>query len=118
MRWLTVILVVIISSCLGLFTSYATVDMLLVNEKTISPNPEDNIIGIDESDGSDMIITDAPKKEETETVEAAEPVDTTEITNISGTNPNDQNDTFDEQAEEAKPYKLFLVMGTDVVYSG
>ena len=116
MRWITGILVVIISSCLGLFTSYATVDMLPGHEKTITAKPEDNIIGIDESEGSDAVITE--NNESTVEKTAEKVLNPDEVQVVEGSNPNDKNDTFDEQAEEAKPYKLFLIMGTDVVYSG
>lgn len=122
MRWLIGILVVVISSGLGFFTSYATVDMLPGHVKIVNPKPEDNIIGIDESEGSEGIITNTSPAEEQKkgTVSNEQKPDENSINppTTPRKNPNDQNDTFDEQAEDEKPYKLCLLMGTDVVYNG
>jgi LCP family protein required for cell wall assembly len=126
MRWLTVILVFVVSSCLGLFTSYATVDMLPGHVKTINPKPEDNIVGIDDSEDSEGIVDGITKtgKVKNETAspenpgENAEDADAPQANERPYKNPNDANDTFNEQTEEAKPYKLFLIMATDVVYNG
>ncbi|RZL08784.1 MAG: transporter substrate-binding domain-containing protein, partial [Pedobacter sp.] len=104
MRWLIVTSVIVSSSLLGMITSYATV----THTKTIVPKPEENIVGIEdnETDG----IVDNPmlaNNSGTEVDKSPEPSSTP--LNMPSVEPYVDNDS--------KPYKLFLVMGTDVVYS-
>ncbi len=95
MRWIIGIIVIFVSSLLGLFTSYATVNIF--EGKIITPKPEANIIGLKDNEPDYKFINEVPS-----------------VFNADEIEPDD---TFDEKTEEAKPYKLFLIMGTDVVYS-
>lgn len=103
MRWLIVTSVIVSSSLLGMITSYATV----THTKTIVPKPEENIVGIEdnETDG----IVDNPMLANNSNTEdkSSEPSSTPLV--MPSVEPYIDNDS--------KPYKLFLVMGTDVVYS-
>ncbi len=104
MRWLITTSVIVSSSILGMVTSYATVS----HTKTIVPKPEDNIIGLvdNESDGitNNPVVTESPSISPSKTEQPSSMPQITESIEPYIDNEN-------------KPYKLFLVMGTDVVYS-
>ncbi|MFN8577061.1 MAG: LCP family protein [Candidatus Sericytochromatia bacterium] len=111
MRWLIGTSVVVTSSILGIITAYATAD----HSKTIVPKPEDNIVGL--VDNEDGFIND-----ETNTNVVTEKKDKDLDTENSSPEVKRENSEPIESVEpytetETKPYRLFLVMGTDVVYS-
>lgn len=102
MRWLIGTLVIVSSSLLGMITSYATAD----HARTIIPKPEDNIVGIvdNENDG----IVDHPVMQNAVVESSPSPA-------VANPDPQESYEPYNETEE--KPYRLFLVMGTDVVYS-
>lgn len=134
MKWLITASVIVVSSSLGFLTAYATSD----HGKIIKPKPDINIVGIEDKDNAD-IIRDYPIAEEPEDIENKEP-DENETKNpkvssythqlykdedldklrsdIGSLDYNARPFEVDSYSEtQEKPYRLFLVMGTDVVYS-
>lgn len=110
MRWLIGTLVVVTSSILGVITAYATSD----NSKIIVPKPEDNIIGLvdNENEGftNNQVETSTENQDSTNSSESSNSVEETPTPE-----PMESVEPYIET--EPKPYRLFLVMGTDVVYS-
>lgn len=105
MRWLIGSSVVITSSLLGIITAYATAD----HSKTIIPKPVEDIVGLVDSEG-DHYIDSANGKDLTK----ANTV--TEESKVVTATPEPLESVEPYTETETKPYRLFLVMGTDVVY--
>ncbi|MBC7473252.1 MAG: LCP family protein [Candidatus Sericytochromatia bacterium] len=111
MRWLIVVAVITTSSLMGFFTSYASVNDLLPGSiKTINPKPEADIVSIEDNENDGITNHPIYQKDATKTVGIQQP--------ITESNADPMVSPFEPYVDnEAKPYRLFLLMGTDVVYS-
>lgn len=106
MRWLIGSAVVVTSSMLGIITAYATAD----HSKTIVPKPTEDIVGLVDSEGNNYTNSSNGK-------DLTQTNNTTQTVSLASSPTPEPMESVEPYVDsEVKPYRLFLVMGTDVVY--